>query len=153
MSGTPRPVAPVGRVGTLAVACQVGRGNAALTPPPVALFGPSFQTTSSPMPPPAASVTRVPPHASTNGLDAGKSTWPLRSPTPSSEPLSPAAAQTVTPIAAADWNAWSYVSMPCCVQVDSGTPQLIEMTDGRRTLSWIARVIALRNPSSVLGAK
>src|SRR6266404_939294 len=107
MSGTPRPVAPAGRAGTLAVACQVGRGNAALTPPPVALFGPSFQTTSS-LIVPAPAVTLVPPQARTNGLEAGKSTWPLLSPTPSSEPLSPAAAQTVMPIAAADWKAWSY---------------------------------------------
>src|SRR3954465_15433595 len=101
MSGTPRPVAPPGRGGTLAVACQAGRGNAALTPPPVALFGPSFQTTSSSIAPAPSAVTLVPPQARTNGLEAGKSTWAWLSPAPSLDPLSPAAAHTVMPIAAA----------------------------------------------------
>ena len=39
------------------------------------------------------------------------------------------------------------------VQADSGPPQLIEITDGRLTVSWTALLIASRKPRSVLGAK
>jgi hypothetical protein len=50
-------------------------------------------------------VSLVPPQPSANGLDAGKSTCGLPSVTPSAEPLSPAAQQTVTPRLAAAWKA------------------------------------------------
>ena len=57
------------------------------------------------------------------------------------------------PIVAAAWNAESNAVIACCVQDDSGPPQLIEMTDGLFVVSWIAVVIASRKPASVLGAK
>jgi len=54
--------------------CQDGFGKTVLIPPPVAPPVVSFQTTSwlnsSP-----DTVIRVPPHPTTCGLDAGKSTW------------------------------------------------------------------------------
>jgi len=46
-----------------------------------------------------------------------------------------------------------YAVIACWVQDDSGPPQLIEMTDGLFVVSWIAEVIASRNPASVFGAK
>src|SRR5262245_18910260 len=54
----------------------VGREKEALNPPPVAPcpVERSFQTTSLLMLPFAATSSRVPPHASENGHDAGKST-------------------------------------------------------------------------------
>src|ERR1700751_1048084 len=60
---------------------------------------------------------------------------------------------TVTPMAAAAWNASSMEVIACCVQDDSGPPQLIEMTEGLFVLSCTAVVIAFRNPASVLSAK
>src|ERR1039457_3091 len=74
-SGTPRPPVLVLGAGTFAFACQVGRANAVLTPPPVApsLLANSFHTTSEAMVAPVAS-SFVPPQASTCGLDAGKRT-------------------------------------------------------------------------------
>ncbi len=54
---------------------------------------------------------------------------------------------------AAAWNAWSNAVIACWVQVDSGPPQLIEITEGLLVVSWIAVVTASRNPASVLGAK
>src|SRR5436853_496311 len=68
--GAPEPGAriPAGRR-------LVGNGNTPLTPPPVApsLTLVSFHTTSLTIEPPRA-VSLVPPHASTDGLEAGKST-------------------------------------------------------------------------------
>ncbi len=87
------------------------------------------------------------------GLEAGKSTCTLPSDTPSDEPLSPAATQIVTPIAAAAWNAWSYCVIACVVQFVSAEPQLIEITEGLLTLSWTAVVMASRKPAVVLGVK
>jgi len=63
------------------------------------------------------------------------------------------AQQIVTPSAAASSNAWLYEVSACVVQADSGAPQLIDTTDGRRTVSCTAVVIASRNPWSVFGAK
>src|SRR5208282_6372960 len=119
-------------------------------PPPVApsLLASSFHTASFVMVLPDA-TSCVPPQASTLGLDAGKSTWFRPSVTPSVDPSSPAATQIVTPMAAADWNASSMDVMACCVQLDSGPPQLMESTEGLLVLSWIAVVIALRKPASV----
>jgi hypothetical protein len=77
----------------------------------------------------------------------------LPSLTLSPEPVSPAAAQTVTPMAAAAWKAWSNWVIACWVQFDSAAPQLIEITEGRLTLSCTAVVIASRKPWLVLGAK
>ena len=50
-SGTPRPPVGSAGAGTLALACQVGRGKTLLTPPPVAppLLASSFQTISEVM--------------------------------------------------------------------------------------------------------
>src|SRR5437867_970398 len=70
-SGTPRPTLPLGDFGTLALDWYAGRGKILLTPPPVPPF-PWFQTTSLVMVLPEPS-NFVPPHASANGLDAGKS--------------------------------------------------------------------------------
>src|SRR5206468_4252471 len=57
---------------------------------------------------PFAASSRVPPQASANGLEAGKSTCSLPSSWDwsrmSEEPSSPAATQTVTPKVAASWN-------------------------------------------------
>src|SRR4051812_27054592 len=139
--------------GTLAAFWYAGTAKKPLTPPPVALvFAFSFHTTSSLIALPAALI-RVPPQPSANGLEAGKSTCGLPSPTPSVEPLSPAAQHTVTPIAAAAWNAWSNCVIACAVQFDSAEPQLIEITDGLLTLSCTAVVIASRKPWLVFGAK
>ena len=70
-------------------------------PPPVAPPSvPSFQTTSLEIVVPLA-FNRVPPHARTLGLEAGKSTWAWPSLTPSLDPLSPAATVMVIPNAAA----------------------------------------------------
>src|SRR5271170_1867478 len=123
-------------------------------PPPVApsLFASSFHTVSLLMVLPEA-TRRVPPHASTCGLDAGKSTWFRPSVAPSVDPSSPAATQTVTPMAAADWNASSIDVMACWVHEDSGPPQLMETTEGLFVLSCTAVVIAFRKPASVLSAK
>ena len=75
----------------------------------------------------------VPPQASTCGLEAGKSTlFPVP---PSVDPLSPAATVMVTPNAAADWHAASSAVMACAVQLDSGPPQLIEITLGLLVVS------------------
>ena len=77
--------------------------------------------------------------------------WP--SVTPSVEPLSPAATVMVTPRAAADWQAASSAVMACAVQLDSGPPQLMEMTLGLLVVSWTAVVMASMKPWSVLGVK
>src|SRR6516165_6277642 len=97
-------------------------------PPPVALSDDSFQTTSLEILPPLA-VSLVPPQASAKGLDAANSTCAFPSPTPSPEPLSPDAQQTVTPRAAAVCKAWSNEFIACAVQLLSGPPQLMEMTE------------------------
>ena len=133
---------------------QLGSGKTSLMPPPVApsLFASSFHTVSLLMLLPEA-TNFVPPQASTLGLEAGKSTWFSPSVTPSVEPSSPAATQTVTPMAAAAWNASSMEVMACCVQEDSGPPQLMETIDGLLVLSCTAVVIAFRKPASVLSAK
>jgi len=52
----------------------------------------------------------------------------------------------VTPRAAALWQAASIAVMACAVQVDSGPPQLMEMTLGLFVVSWIAVVMASANP-------
>src|SRR5215467_12199657 len=94
-SGTPRPDRPVPVwPGTPAVACQPGRPNVSLTPPPVAPpWDPSFQTVSADTTPVAVFTRRlVPPQASACGLAAGKSAWDFPSGARSPLPLSPAAA-------------------------------------------------------------
>src|ERR1700735_374450 len=142
----------------LSPSCQTGSAKTVLTPPPPAPppnslpSTASFQTVSLVITPPEA-ARLVPPQASACGLDAGKSTLLPPSVTPSLEPLSPDATQTVMPSAAAAWNAESKPVKACRVQLDSGPPQLIEMTEGLFTVSWIAVVIASRKPASVLGAK
>src|SRR5262249_13329727 len=102
-SGTPRPWKWEGftDAGTFEFAWYDGRGNVSLTPPPVApLPEPLFHTTSLVILFPD-DCSRVPPHASTWGLEAGKSTCAAPSDTPSAEPSSPDAQQTVTPRTAA----------------------------------------------------
>src|SRR5436853_4391633 len=104
-SGTPRPLKPgAGDGGTPAFACHGGNANCRLTPPPVAPSPGSFHTTSLLMVVPVDDRF-VPPHPRTKLLEAGKSTWGWPSCTPSLEPLFPAAQHTVTPRAAASWNA------------------------------------------------
>src|SRR5580692_2324836 len=129
-SGTPRPpVWPDGGVMPSAL-CQDGSGNTSLNPPPPAPpLGRSSQTTSLTIFPFEA-CSEVPPQPKANELDAGKSTWFLPSLTPSEEPLSPEATQTVTPTAAAASKASLKLVMACAVHSDSADPQLIEMTDG-----------------------
>src|SRR5437016_1599033 len=102
MSGTPRPFLWPGLAegGTFALPCHAGRANPSLIPPPVAPPPGLFQTVSCAIAPLAA-IKRVPPHASTYGLDAGKSTFSRPLFAPSVEPSSPAAQQIVTPSAAA----------------------------------------------------
>src|SRR5262245_15187492 len=111
--------------------------------------------------PEADPTSFVPPQHSAEGLEPGKSAWARPSGTSpnwaswsgfsSPEPASPAAQQTDTPSAAADWNAWSNAVIACWVQFFSGLPQLIEITDGLLVVSWIAIVMASRNPLVVLG--
>jgi hypothetical protein len=122
-------------------------------PPPVAP-PPAFQTTSRAIAPSPAS-SRVPPHAVTHGLAAGKSTCAAPSGTSSFDPLSPEAQNTETPSSAASWKASSNARRDAAVQLpaSSGLPQLIDTTDGRRRASWTAVVIASRNPSLRFGAK
>ena len=76
----------------------------------------------------------LPPQASANGLEAGKSTCSPPPLTPSDEPLSPDAMQTVIPKVAAVWKASSMAVIACEVQVDSAPPQLMEMMEGL----WVA---------------
>ena len=71
----------------------------------------------------------------------------------SDEPLSPAAQQTVTPRSAASCMTSLKALRDWSVQASSGAPQLIEITEGLRTLSCRAALIASRKPWSVLGAK
>src|SRR4029077_5479391 len=96
---------------------------------------------------PETSLMRVPPQELTNGSDAGYSTCAAPSPCPQSEPLSPEAANTVTPSAAASWNVWFTALIACCVHVkpsipsNSGQPQLIESTEGLFVASCTELVI------------
>jgi len=134
-SGTPRPPALPEGLGTLAFCCQVGSAKTLLTPPPLAPpCAPSFQTTSLVMVVPLP-TSFVPPHPSTCGLDAGKSTLLPPLVTPSLDPLSPEATVMVIPNAPADAQALSMDVMDACVHPDSGPPQLIEMTVGAFPMS------------------
>src|SRR5882724_4151685 len=152
-SGTPRPPVGMSGFGTFTPACQVGKGNTLLTPPPVAPpCGCAFHTVSSEMLEPLP-TRLVPPQARTCGLEAGKSTWFFPSLTPSDEPSSPAAAVMVTPSAAADWQAESIAAMAWSVQLTSAAPQEIEITLGLYLVSWMALAIASTKPWSVFGAK
>src|SRR5215467_3891497 len=154
-SGTPRPARPVpARPGTPAEACQAGRPNVSLTPPPVAPpWAPSFQTVSADSAPVAVFTRRlVPPQASACGLDAGKSAWDLPSLTRSPLPLSPAAAVTVTPSAAASASAWSSAARAWPVQESSDWPQLM-LTAVGVGFAYTAVETASTKPRSLFGAK
>ncbi len=72
--------------------------------------------------------------------------------TPSLLPLSPAAAVTVIPSAAASDRAWSRAVRDCADQEFSGPPQLMLITIGTG-VAWAASLIASTNAWSVLGAK
>src|SRR3954453_9949898 len=98
-------------------------------------------------------MSLVPPQETALGAEAGKSTCGLPSLTPSAEPSSPDAARTVTPSAAADWKAVSNWCIAAAVQRTSAAPQLIEITDGLRSESCTAALMALRKPAVVFGAK
>ena len=111
-----------------------------LTPPPEAPLE-EFHTTSLVIVAPEPSRC-VPPQPRTLGDDAGKSAWASPSVTPSPEPLSPDAQQTVTPRLAASWHAVLSDCIPWVVQRDSALPQLMEMTDGLLTRSWTAVLTA-----------
>ena len=125
-----------------------------LTPPPVAPpLDPSFQTVSADTAPVAVFTRRlVPPQASACGLDAGKSAWAFPSVPRSPLPLSPAAAVTVTPSAAASANAWSSAVRAWPVQESSDWPQLMLTTVGVG-LACTAVVTASTKPRSLFGAK
>src|SRR6185437_2179628 len=145
-SGTPRPrcLPGLADAGTPAARWYDGNGKTSLTPPPVALLcGSSFHTFSDAIFPPWV-VSRVPPQHNTCGLDPGKSACarPSGSAPPSGfsspEPASPAAQHTVTHSAAAAWNSPSKLAIAWRVQSFSALPQLIEITDGLFSASWIA---------------
>src|SRR5580704_17181819 len=146
-SGTPRPTKPFGAFGTFALDWYVGSANTSLTPPPVApsFAESSFHTCSLPIALPEI-ANFVPPHATTNGLAAGKSTVGVPSVLPSDEPSSPAATSTVTPIVDASWHAEFSASRDCSVHELSGPPQLIEIIDGSSFASCTAVVTASINP-------
>src|ERR1700761_2215607 len=120
-------------------------------PPPVPEL-PSFHTVSAVMAP-FDTVMFVPPQPLAQGLEAGKSTCAFPSLTPSVARLSPAATKTDTLTEAASWSALVIVCIACAVQLDSGPPQLIEMTDGPLVESWVAVVTASTKPASVFGVK
>src|SRR5271155_4023398 len=84
------------------------------------------------------SVSFVPPQAGTNGLAAGKSTVGVPLDVPSVEPSSPEAARMVTPMVEASSQAELNEVSACCVQEDSGPPQLMETTAGRGFASCTA---------------
>src|SRR6202034_1195047 len=142
-SGTPRPVVltvPVGE-GTAMFAWYLGFEKWELTPPPVAPpSAPSFQTVSD-LILPFEPKSLVPPQARTHGLDAGKSTCTPPSGSPSEEPLSPDATHTEIPRSAASWNAALNAFMACGVHSLSALPQLMEMTEGLRAVSWMAALM------------
>src|SRR5258708_38599680 len=104
-------------------------------PPAPGPEGPSFQTVSLAMVVAFDAMSRVPPQATAFGLEEGKSACALPSLMPSEAPSSPAAAKTVTPSAPAAWNAASNCFIDAAVQPSSAPPQLIETTDGLRTVS------------------
>src|SRR5271168_2533769 len=111
-------------VNALKFDCQAGVAKKLEMPPPLAPpLAPSFHTVSLAMLL-CAARRLVPPQASANGLEAGKSTWSAPSLTPSEEPLSPDATHTVMPMVAAAWSASSMAVIACAVQLDSGPPQL-----------------------------
>jgi hypothetical protein len=94
----------------------------------------------------------VPPQASACGLDAGKSVCGCPSVCASLLPLSPAAAVTVLPSAAASAMASSSAVRPCAVHASSDCPQLMLIAVGVG-LACTALVTASTKPWSVLGAK
>src|ERR1700722_5669011 len=95
----------------------------------------------------------VPPQASENGLEAGKSTaTPLVELGLSLDPLSPAATVTVVPSAAASEIASLMADMDWMAHELSGPPQEIETAIGVG-VAWTASEIASEKPWSVLGAK
>jgi hypothetical protein len=113
----------------------------------------SFQTTSELITPVAGSArSLVPPQASACGLEAGKSTCGCPSSTASPLPLSPEAAQTVMPSAAASAIAASIAMRPCAVHESSDWPQLIEIAIGAG-VACAASEIASMKPLSLFGAK
>src|SRR5580700_7892813 len=170
-SGTPRPPAPLpdappdelppdevppARAGTPALACHAGTANWSLTPPPPApsLDASSFQTTSELTAPVDGSASSlVPPQPSAYGLDAGKSAccWP--SVTPSVLPLSPAAAHTVMPRAAASDIAWFIADSPCAVHESSDCPQLIEIAIGAGVACAASEIASTKPWSPLFGPK
>ena len=98
-------------------------------------------------------ISRVPPHARANGLDAGKSTCALPSHRRggiSAAPSSPLAAHTVTPSMAASCNTWLNCCWNPCALGSSGPPQEIEMIVGLFSSSCTALVKASIKPSEVL---
>src|SRR5581483_11219056 len=142
-SGTPRPVCLKDDV---ALDCHDGVGKVVEKPPPLSVHTVSVGLLLEP-------VRLVPPQPMALGLEAGKSTCSDPSVTPSLAPPSPEATHTGSPIATASANASSMACIACAVQLDSGPPQLIEITVGLCVVSCTAVVIASRKPWSVFGAK
>src|SRR5258708_463755 len=125
-------------------------------PPAPSLWATSFQTTSETIVPAERSPTSVvPPQASACGEEAGKSACagPLGFFGLSLDPLSPAAAVTVTPSAAASWNAWSIAVRLCFAHCGSGPPQLIEITVGVGVACTAVDTASMNPWSLVLVAK
>ena len=147
------PVPLEARAGTPAVACQVGTAKVSLTPPPPAPpLGASFHTVSDVIAPVADTASVVPPQASACGDDAGKSTCGCPSETPSEDPLSPAATQTVMPSAQASAIASSSAVRPCAVHESSDWPHEMEITTGAGE-ACAASDTESTNPWSEFGAK
>src|SRR6266536_3227068 len=113
----------------------------------------SFQTRSEVMAPVEVSPSRlVPPQARTYGSDAGKSQCSAPSATPSVAPLSPVAAHTVIPSAAASEKISSIASVVWPGHLSSDAPQLVLIAVGVG-FAWTAVENASIWPCAVLGAK
>ena len=138
------------------MACQDGRPNWSLTPPPPApsFAAVSFHTTSELITPVDGSASSlVPPQASACGLDAGKSTCTWPSLTASPLPLSPEATHTVMPSTAASAIAASMAERPWAVQESSDWPQLIEMAMGAGLACAASEIASTKPWSPLFGAK
>src|SRR3979490_787133 len=138
--------------GTPADVGKAGTGKVGLTPPPVAPPLGLFHTFSAVMVVGGVASGRVPPQAGACGLEraswagCGPSVWP------SVLPLSPLAAHTVTPSAAASAKAWSIAVRAWAVHWSSDWPQLMLTADGVG-VACTAVLTASRKPRSVFGAK
>src|ERR1700691_84967 len=153
MSGRPLPMVVPSLIdgGTPTPTCHGGRGKAVLMPPAVTPL--SFHVISL-KPEPETSPIVVPPTAVTHGSQAGKQTWarPSGSSALPIDPLSPDAANTVTPLPPASWKKELIVASCDALQSSSSQAQLMVITagDGWPAPGTMAVVIAEIHPVSVL---